>query len=120
MKCPTDSATLVMSERSGVEIDYCPECRGVWLDRGELDKIIERAENEMTKSAPAPAAAAAPMIVTVPQQQNQRAPQYGEHNSNRNWNDHDRDRDRDHDRRYDNRDGYRKNKKESWIADLFG
>ena len=43
MKCPTDNATLVMSERGGVEIDYCPECRGVWLDRGELDKIIDRA-----------------------------------------------------------------------------
>jgi Zn-finger nucleic acid-binding protein len=45
MKCPNDSATLVMSDRSGVEIDYCPECRGVWLDRGELDKIIERASS---------------------------------------------------------------------------
>ena len=43
MKCPNCNATLVMSERSGVEIDYCPECRGVWLDRGELDKIIERS-----------------------------------------------------------------------------
>lgn len=43
MQCPTDSTTLVMSERSGVEIDYCPTCRGVWLDRGELDKIVERA-----------------------------------------------------------------------------
>lgn len=43
MKCPNCDATLVMSERSGVEIDYCPECRGVWLDRGELDKIIERS-----------------------------------------------------------------------------
>ena len=43
MKCPIDGATLVISDRSGVEIDYCPECRGVWLDRGELDKIIERA-----------------------------------------------------------------------------
>jgi uncharacterized protein len=43
MKCPTDNATLIMSERGGVEIDYCPDCRGVWLDRGELDKIIERA-----------------------------------------------------------------------------
>ena len=44
MKCPccTNSA-LVMTERSGIEIDYCAECRGVWLDRGELDKIIERA-----------------------------------------------------------------------------
>ncbi len=51
MKCPTDSATLVMSERSGIEIDYCPECRGVWLDRGELDKILERAASDI---APAP------------------------------------------------------------------
>ena len=42
MSCPVDGATLVMSERSGIEIDYCPTCRGVWLDRGELDKIIER------------------------------------------------------------------------------
>jgi len=42
MQCPNDQATLVMSERSSIEIDYCPECRGVWLDRGELDKIIER------------------------------------------------------------------------------
>jgi Zn-finger nucleic acid-binding protein len=42
MKCPADNETLVMTERSGVEIDYCPKCRGVWLDRGELDKIIER------------------------------------------------------------------------------
>ena len=43
MKCPVcTSVNLVMSERQGIEIDYCPECRGVWLDRGELDKIIER------------------------------------------------------------------------------
>lgn len=43
MQCPIDGTELVISERSGVEIDYCPKCRGVWLDRGELDKIIERA-----------------------------------------------------------------------------
>lgn len=42
MNCPTDGTRLEMSERSGIEIDYCPECRGVWLDRGELDKIIEQ------------------------------------------------------------------------------
>lgn len=41
MKCPIDNETLVMTDRQGVEIDYCPKCRGVWLDRGELDKIIE-------------------------------------------------------------------------------
>jgi uncharacterized protein len=42
MKCPIDNAELHMTERQGVEIDYCPQCRGVWLDRGELDKIIGR------------------------------------------------------------------------------
>ena len=43
MKCPIDETALVMTERQGVEIDYCPKCRGVWLDRGELDKILDRA-----------------------------------------------------------------------------
>ena len=43
MKCPVCSVDLVMSDRQGVEIDYCPKCRGVWLDRGELDKIIDRS-----------------------------------------------------------------------------
>ena len=43
MKCPHCETTLVMTERQGVEIDHCPQCRGVWLDRGELDKIIERS-----------------------------------------------------------------------------
>jgi Zn-finger nucleic acid-binding protein len=53
MKCPLDGATLTMSERSGIEIDYCPECRGVWLDRGELDKILERAGGSAARpSAP--------------------------------------------------------------------
>lgn len=43
MKCPADETPLVMTERTGIEIDYCPTCRGVWLDRGELDKIVERS-----------------------------------------------------------------------------
>ena len=42
MKCPNCNETLIMADRQGIEIDYCPHCRGVWLDRGELDKIIER------------------------------------------------------------------------------
>jgi len=42
MKCPNCNETLIMAERQGIEIDYCPNCRGVWLDKGELDKIIER------------------------------------------------------------------------------
>jgi Zn-finger nucleic acid-binding protein len=47
MKCPVcKDANLVMTERQGIEIDYCPECRGVWLDRGELDKFIEHSERQ--------------------------------------------------------------------------
>jgi len=57
MSCPIDGTTLVMSERSGIEIDYCPTCRGVWLDRGELDKIIQRA---------APEAGAPPQVQPAP------------------------------------------------------
>ncbi|MES2634963.1 MAG: zf-TFIIB domain-containing protein [Pseudomonadota bacterium] len=58
MKCPNcTEATLVMSERQGIEIDYCPQCRGVWLDRGELDKLIERgaattAQTQQPQSPP--------------------------------------------------------------------
>ena len=51
MKCPKCNQPLVMSERQGVEIDYCPECRGVWLDRGELDKILERSGDSASRRA---------------------------------------------------------------------
>ncbi len=81
-----------MSERSGIEIDYCPQCRGVWLDRGELDKIIERS---MTQQAPA----AAP----PPQQDS-----------------YERERDQRYDQsqqRY--QQPYRKKKKESWLSEIF-
>jgi Zn-finger nucleic acid-binding protein len=99
MKCPIDGSQLVMTERSGVEIDYCPQCRGVWLDRGELDKIIERA------SGPAQAAAVA-------------APPPPPHAGGRG----------DHDRRpsYDDRresqyggDDYRKKKRRGFLDDIF-
>ena len=54
MKCPhCDNQALVMSERQGVEIDYCPQCRGVWLDRGELDKLIERSASQTQAPPPA-------------------------------------------------------------------
>ena len=52
MKCPIDDSPLSVSSRDGVEIDFCPQCRGVWLDRGELDKIIDRAANAMAVTAP--------------------------------------------------------------------
>jgi uncharacterized protein len=62
MKCPVcPDSTLVMSDRQGVEIDYCPQCRGVWLDRGELDKLIDRAAG--------PVAAAPQQQPTRPQRQ---------------------------------------------------
>lgn len=55
MKCPCcPNSMLVMADRQGVEIDYCPSCRGIWLDRGELDKILERAG---VGNAPTPVAA---------------------------------------------------------------
>lgn len=51
MKCPSCSVELKIAERQGVEIDYCPQCRGVWLDRGELDKIIDRAQVQLQPPA---------------------------------------------------------------------
>jgi uncharacterized protein len=73
MKCPAcTTVALVMSERQGIEIDYCPECRGIWLDRGELDKIIQRSASE----APAPAPQAPPPQQGYPQQHGY-APQHG-------------------------------------------
>ena len=64
MKCPTCATPdLLMTERLGIEIDYCPQCRGVWLDRGELDKIIERSLREPGQQA------AAPVPQTPPQMQ---------------------------------------------------
>ena len=52
MKCPICNVDLSMTERQGVEIDYCPQCRGVWLDRGELDKIIEKSTAGSPVSTP--------------------------------------------------------------------
>ncbi|MDQ3289231.1 MAG: zf-TFIIB domain-containing protein [Pseudomonadota bacterium] len=63
MLCPTcDNVNLAMTDRQGIEIDYCPQCRGIWLDRGELDRLIERAEQA---SAP-PAQAAPPRSAPAP------------------------------------------------------
>jgi len=52
MLCPACQVSLVMAERQNVEIDYCPKCRGVWLDRGELDKIVERATESESRARP--------------------------------------------------------------------
>lgn len=107
MQCPSDGTVLVMSERSGVEIDYCPTCRGVWLDRGELDKILERGAREFGAQQAAPAAPAAPA-----------PPAYGQQPFDRGSDNRGYDN-----RGYDNRgygdQGYRKKKKESWLSELF-
>ena len=90
MQCPIDGTTLVMADRAGVEIDYCPQCRGVWLDRGELDKIIERS---------------AQPVQAAPQQPQQR---YEERSSGY---------DRRDERKYDKK--YYKKKKKNFLEDLF-
>lgn len=63
MLCPVCKVTLTLSERQGIEIDYCPQCRGIWLDRGELDKLIERSE---AQAAPQPERAG-PVVASRPQ-----------------------------------------------------
>jgi len=68
MTCPVDGTTLTMSERAGIEIDYCPTCRGVWLDRGELDKIIERNSEASAAPPPPPQPAPPPHQAYPPQQ----------------------------------------------------
>lgn len=93
MQCPNDQATLLMTERQGIEIDYCPTCRGVWLDKGELDKLIANSEAS---------AAPAQSFQSPPQQQQ---PRYTE----------------EHRPSYSNDDhNYKKkHKKDSLIGDLF-
>lgn len=93
MQCPTDGTTLTMSERSGIEIDYCPTCRGVWLDRGELDKIIERSLGQSAPPAPAP-----------PQQHHQQQPQYQQPQ---------------YQQPYQQGGYYKKKRKESWLSEIF-
>jgi uncharacterized protein len=104
LNCPTGCTTpLVMAERKDVEIDYCPTCRGVWLDRGELDKIIGRASDQMTPPAPAPAPAPAP-VAGMPPPPPQHTPNH--------W-------DNDDYRYYQSRGYGKKRKKRSFLEDMF-
>jgi uncharacterized protein len=112
MQCPNDGAVLVMSERSGVEIDYCPTCRGVWLDRGELDKILDRAAAEM--GAGASAQPIAPQAPAMPQQ-----PAYQPPNGDRDYRDGAYNRDDSYNRGYGNQGYPRKKKRENWLSELF-
>jgi Zn-finger nucleic acid-binding protein len=109
MRCPVDNETLVMADRNGVEIDYCPKCRGVWLDRGELDKIIERAGGGEAprQAAPAPAPQPQPPVYQPDPRMAPPAPQgYGQRPYR-----HDDDDDDDY------RHG--RSKKKSFLKDIF-
>jgi uncharacterized protein len=111
MRCPVDNETLVMADRGGVEIDYCPKCRGVWLDRGELDKIIDRSlGGPAAAPAPTPQQAIpphAPQHPTPVYQPEPRAPQ--------GYREDDRRRYKDDDDDY----RYKKKRKESFLSDIF-
>lgn len=120
MKCPVDSIDLIMSERSGVEIDYCPKCRGVWLDRGELDKILDRAAESMGTAASAPVAAPPLPPATpghLPPPLYNVDPRRDDRRSDDRRNDDRRDRPRYDQPRYDDR--RRPKKKEGWLGELF-
>ncbi|TFI59565.1 hypothetical protein E2493_04560 [Sphingomonas parva] len=79
MACPVDGTPLVMSERQNIEIDYCPTCRGVWLDRGELDKIIERSATQAPPQPPqAPQPPQPPQAPQPPQGGPWSQPHYGQ------------------------------------------
>jgi hypothetical protein len=108
MRCPVDNEVLVMADRGGVEIDYCPKCRGVWLDRGELDKIIDRSLGSPA-AAPAPTPQAATQHHAAPVHQPEPRAQYR---------DDDRRRHKDYDDD-DYRHGYKKKRKESFLSDIF-
>ncbi len=94
MKCPIDEAELNMTDRQGIEIDYCPQCRGVWLDRGELDKIIERSTTSPTDNNRA-------ADVHQPRFHEQQPTPLGQDNN------------------YDDRQYGKKRKKEGFLGDLF-
>jgi uncharacterized protein len=113
MRCPVDNETLVMADRNGVEIDYCPKCRGVWLDRGELDKIIDRAAVGPA-AAPSDPARARPAGDPGPVYQ----PEPPRPADTRQRDDRDRHRDDDDD---DNRfgSGPKRRRRESFLSDLF-
>ena len=104
MQCPVDQTVLQMTDRQGVEIDYCPQCRGVWLDRGELDKIIERATPAVTLPEPGRLEARPD---SAPRRDEYREPRREEHRG-----DH-----RPHGQHDD--DYYKKKKRRSLLDDIF-
>lgn len=121
MKCPNcRDVTLVMTERQGVEIDYCPQCRGVWLDRGELDKLIERgalAQPAAASAQPqgyaqhipppqAPQQGYRPGLFDAPQPPHQQQPYPPQHQQHPQ-------------QRYPDDGYYRQRKRKSWLSEIF-
>lgn len=87
MSCPVCRVPLAMSDRQGIEIDYCPQCRGVWLDRGELDKIIERSSSAQPAPQPAPPAPPPQGYAPAPgyQQPWGGGPRHGHYKKRKSW-----------------------------------
>lgn len=108
LMCPNDSGAMQTVERSGVQFDMCPQCRGVWLDRGELEKLMEASRNE--------AAAAAPPPQPAPQPYAAPPPGYGHAPPPQPWGRDGRGYD---DRRYRDDDYRYKKKKHASIFDIF-
>lgn len=109
-----------MTERHGIEVDYCPKCRGVWLDRGELDKLIERGSQvEQTTAAPVPIVAPAP--TAPPPQPSQYQPDARRHDDDRRYDDRRRydDDDDDHRRQYQHGDRRHPHKRKSFLGEIF-
>ena len=120
MQCPVDQTVLQMTDRQGVEIDYCPTCRGVWLDRGELDKIIEKSDAAVAgRPAPAPSPGPDPRTESAgypPRAPYQQYPaqQYPPYPSSPDSPDYRGGYGQSYDPRYG-----RKRRKESFLGDLF-
>ena len=108
MHCPNDRTTLQLMDRQGVEIDYCPQCRGVWLDRGELDKLIERAAGGLAGPGPR-AGYQQGYDRPAPRQEYGHQPEYGRSPEYRYRDDDDDD------------DDYRRRgrKRRGWLGDIF-
>ena len=110
MKCPVcNNVDLLLSQRQGVEIDYCPKCRGVWLDRGELDKIIEREQGGALRYQ-----GEAPRFAPEPQQ----VRSHEQHSSPGHPDEH-RHSEHHEDRGHGHGQGHGKNKRKSFFGDLF-
>lgn len=115
MRCPVCNIELRMTERQGVEIDYCPQCRGIWLDRGELDKIIERT---VSMEASAPMEEPEPPRSGGKKRKNDEP--LGDHAPDERYEKYfRRKKHRKHDKYDDDDEGRRRRKKENPISDFF-